>query len=74
MNTAGFFSFLVVKMCHKYNKLSTYVYPKPTFSRVFTDFKSFIPTVYKFGLVYTLIHRSFSTDSYQKFHETDFQT
>ena len=58
------FSFLVVKICHKYNKLSTYVYTKPTFSRVFTDFKSFIPTVYKFGLVYTLIHRSFSIDSY----------
>ena len=30
---------------------------------------SFIPTVYKFGLVYTLLHRCFNvTSSYEKFH------
>ena len=45
------------------------MYRKPTFSGVFTNFKSFIPTVYKFGLVYTLLHHCFSiTSSYEKFH------
>ena len=63
------YSFLDVKICHKNNKLNTYVYRKPTFSRVFTDFKSFTPTVYIFGLVYTLLNHCFSIDSsYQKFH------
>ena len=32
-------------------------------------FKCFIPTVYKFGLVYNLLHRCFHiTSSYEKFH------
>ena len=31
--------------------------------------ESFIPTVYKFGLVYTLLHRCFNiTSSYETFH------
>ena len=47
------FSFLDVKICRENNKLTTSVYRKPTFSGVFTSFKSFIPTIYKFGLVYT---------------------
>ena len=50
------FSYLDVKICHKNNKLSTYMYRKPTFRRL-TDFTSFIPTVYKFGLVLVLIPR-----------------
>ena len=49
-------SFSYVKICHKNNKLSTYMYRKPTFRRL-TDFTSFIPTVYKFGLVLVLIPR-----------------
>ena len=49
------FSYLDVKICHKNNELSTYVYRKPTFCRLFTDFTSFIPTVYKLGLVLVLI-------------------
>ena len=62
------FSFLDVKICRENNKLTTTVYRKPTFSGVFTNFKSFIPTVYKFGLVYTLLHRCFNiTSSYEKF-------
>ena len=63
------FSFLDVKICRESNKLTTSVYRKPTFSRVFTNFKCFIPTVYKFCLVYTLLHRCFNiTFSYEKFH------
>ena len=48
------FLFLDVKLCCE-NKSTTAMYRKPNFSRVFTSFKSFIPTVYKFGLVYTLL-------------------
>ena len=41
-----------------------------TFTRVFTNFKSCMPVVHKFGLVYTLLHRSFSICcSNEKFHE-----
>ena len=43
----------------------TSVYRKPTFSGVFTNFESFIPDIYKFGL----IERSFRLSSNcQKFH------
>ena len=48
----------------------TSVFRKATFSGVFTNFKSFMPVTYKFGLVHTLLHRSFSIcSSYEKFHE-----
>ena len=56
------------RVCRENNKLTFSVYRKPTFSGVFTNFKSFIPTVYKFGLVYTLLHRCFNISSYEKFH------
>ena len=63
------FSLLDVKICRENNKLNSSVYRKPTNSGVFTNFKSFIPTVYKFDLVYTLLHRCFNiTSSYEKFH------
>ena len=46
------FSFLDFKICRKNNKLTTSLFRKSTFSGVFqTNFKSFIPTVQKFGLV-----------------------
>ena len=63
------FSFVDVKICRENNKLTTFVYRKPTFSGVFTNFKSFMLTVYKFSLVYILLHRCFNvTSSYKKFH------
>ena len=62
-------SFLDVKKCRENNKLATSVCRKPTFSTVFTNFKSFISKVQKFGLVYNLLHRCFNiTSSYEKFH------
>ena len=65
-----FFSFLDIKITHSNNQLITSVFCKATFSGVFTNFKSFIPVTYKFGLVHTLLHRSFSICSpYEKFHE-----
>ena len=36
----------------------TSVYRKPIFSGVFTNFESFIPAIYKYGLIETLLHRS----------------
>ena len=59
-----------VKITRRSNQLVTSVFRKATFSGVFTKFKSFMPVAYKFGLVYTLLHRSFSIcSSYEKFHE-----
>ena len=66
----NFFSFLDVKITRRSNQLITSVFCKATFSGVFTNFKSFMPVTYKFGLVHTLLHRSFSIcSSYEKFHE-----
>ena len=65
-----FFPFLDVKITRSNNWLVTSVFRKATFSGVFTNFKSFMPVTYKFGLVHTLPHRSFSIcSSYEKFHE-----
>ena len=47
------FSFLDVKITCSNNQLITSVFWKATFSGVFTNFKSFAPVAYKFGLVYT---------------------
>ena len=64
------FSFLDVKITRRNNQLVTSVFRKATFSGVFTNFKSVMLAVYKFGLVYTLLHRSFSIcSSYETFHE-----
>ena len=61
------FSFLDVKVTLTANQLVTSVFQKATFSGVFTNFKSFIPVAYKFGLVYTLLHPSFAIcSSYEK--------
>ena len=63
------FSFLDIKICRENDKITTSVYRKPTFSGVFTNFDSFIPDIYKNGLVNTLLFRSFSIcSSYEKFH------
>ena len=53
----GFFCFSDVKITRRNNQLVTSVFRKATISGIFTNFKSFIPVTYKFGLVYTLLHR-----------------
>ena len=64
------FSFLNAKITRRNNQLVTSVFRKATFNGVFTNFKSFMPVAYKFGLVYTLLHRLFSiSSSFKKFHE-----
>ena len=48
----------------------TSIFRKATFRGVFSNFNSFLPVAYKFGLVYTLLHRCFQICStYEKFHE-----
>ena len=62
-------SFLYIKISRENNKFVTSVYCKPTFSGVFTNFESFIPDIYKRGLIETLLHRSFRLCSnYENFH------
>ena len=55
----GSLSVLDIKISRENNKFVTSVYCKPTFSGVFTNFESFIPDIYKRGLIETLLHRSF---------------
>ena len=50
----GSLSFLDIKICRKNGKFVTSVYRKPTFSGVFTNYKSFIPTYQKRGLLHHL--------------------
>ena len=47
----GKLSFLDVEVSQEKGKFVTTVYRKPTFSGVYTHFESFLPTVYKFGMV-----------------------
>ena len=64
------FFFLNVKITRRNNQLVRYVFCQAIFSGVFTNCKSFMSVLYKFGLVYTLLYRSFSICSpYEKFHE-----
>ena len=56
----GSLLFLGVKIYRKNGKFVTSVYRKHTFSGVFTNYKSFIPTYQRRGLLHTLLCRSFS--------------
>ena len=47
-------------MCRGKDKFTTSVSRKDTFSGVYTNFSSFVVLGDKFGLVYTLLHRSFT--------------
>ena len=52
-------SFTDVDVIREQGKFTTTIYRKPTFSGVYSDFESFLPSVYKFGMVYTLVYRCF---------------
>ena len=61
--------FLDIKITRDNNKFITSVYCKLTFSRVFTNFGSFIPKSYKYNLLFTLLHRGFKLCSnFERFH------
>ena len=65
----GSLSFLDVKISRENNKFVTSVYRKPTFTGVFINFESFVPDIYKRGLIETLLHRSFRLcPNYENFH------
>ena len=52
-------SFLGVESTCEQGKFTTIVYRKPTFGGVYSNFESFLPSVYKFGMIYTLLCRCF---------------
>ena len=49
-------SFLGVKISQENSKFVTTVCRKPTSSGVYTHFESFLPSTYKFGMLYTLVY------------------
>ena len=66
----GKLPFLDVKVSIEEGKFVTTLYRKPTFSGVYTHFESFLPSTYKFGMIYTLVYRCFSLCSdWSKFHK-----
>ena len=65
----GKLPFLDINIFREKGKFVTTIYRKDTFSGVYTNFNSFLPLDYKFGLVFTLLHRCFSLVSdLSKFH------
>ena len=52
-------SFLNVNVIPQDGKFTTSVYRKPTFSGLYTHFGSFLPNIYKIGMIYTLVNRCF---------------
>ena len=48
--------FLDIEVSQQQGKFVTTVYSKPTFSGVYTHFDSFLPLVYKVGMIYTLAY------------------
>ena len=48
-------SFLDVEIIREQGKFTITIYRKPSFSGVYTNYQSFLPAVYKFGMVYTLV-------------------
>ena len=62
-------SFLHVSIIREKDKFTTFVYHKPTFSRIYTHFDSFLPSSNKIGLLYTLLYICFQICSdWTKFH------
>ena len=51
--------FLEINIIREQSKFTTSVYRKPTFSRIYTHFDSFLPSFYKSGMSHTLLNRYF---------------
>ena len=65
----GKLPFLDILIDRNNGKITTSVYRKPTFTGIYTHFHSFLPSLYKFGLLSTLLFRYFSIcSSYKLFH------
>ena len=64
------YHFFDIEVSREKRKFATTVYRKTTFSDVYTHFGRFLPTIYEFGMVYTLVYRYFKICSdWTKFHE-----
>ena len=62
-------SFVGVEILQEQDKFTTTIYGKPTFSGICSDFKSFLPSIYKFVVVYILVYRCFQICSnWTQFH------
>ena len=62
-------SFLDVEIIREQGKFTTTIYQNPTFSGAYSNFESFLPSVSKFGRVYTLVYRCFRICSnWTQFH------
>ena len=48
-------SFLDAEIIREQGKFIITIYQKPTVSGVYTNYQSFLPAVYKFSMVYTLV-------------------
>ena len=69
LENEGKLPFLDMLVDRNDGKITTSVYRKPTFTGVYTHFHSFLPSVYKFGLLSTILFRYFSIcSSFQLFH------
>ena len=63
-------SFLDISISRNNNALGTSIFRKPTFSGVYTNFNSFLPTEYKRSLLHTLLYRTYNIcSSYLQIHE-----
>jgi len=61
--------FLDIQITRENGKFNTNIYHKPTFSGVYTNFESFIPTYMKRGLIFSLLFRTFDICSdFKRFH------
>ena len=62
-------SFPDIEVIREQGKFTTSIYRKPTFSDAYSNFKSFLLSVYKIGMVYTLVYRCFRICSnWTQFH------
>ena len=53
------FSFLDIEVIREQGKFSTKIYRKPALSGVYSNFERILPSIYKFGMEYTLVYRYF---------------
>ena len=66
-------AFLDVHVKREMNSFVTSIFRKRTFSGLYTQFESFMPSQYKFGLVGTLLHRAFRICSNYELVHKEFQ-
>merc|ERR1739841_460770 len=58
VETEGKLAFLDVLVTRIGNAFCTSLYRKPTFSGLYSHYRSYMPDTYKKGLIYTLLHRA----------------